>query len=353
MAETDPAQWAHYSRVDKILHKVAFLHPGLQRVLGSMDQDIFAPKSLPAPAGEPVFITGLPRAGTTLLLEFLAGSGDFASFTYRHMPFVLAPILWEKLTGGSRKAGEKIERSHGDGMAVDFDSPEAFEEVAWIAFHGKDYIRGDHLMPMDQLPLDEEFSEFLTALSRRLAVTSGDRSRRYLSKNNANIGRLKTLPRIFPDAQILICLRDPVAQAASLQSQHELFLRMHKDDAFARNYMKWIGHFDFGETFKPIRFSDPLPQDGEFWLKYWIDAYSYARDAAGPNCHFFCYENLREHPVETLSGLADCLSISDKAGFIANQSQIRAPRHMPDEGPKTDLEAEALALYEDLRQRAL
>jgi len=43
---------------------------------------------------------------------------------------------------------------------------------------------------------------------------------RYASKNNANIARLELLPDLFADADIVVPVRDPLEQAASLWRQH-------------------------------------------------------------------------------------------------------------------------------------
>ena len=48
--------------------------------------------------GDHVFITGLARAGTTILLNALYKSNLFASLSYSDMPFVLAPNLWSKIS---------------------------------------------------------------------------------------------------------------------------------------------------------------------------------------------------------------------------------------------------------------
>ena len=45
-----------------------------------------------------IFVTGLARAGTTILLNALYKSSVFASLTYSDMPFVLAPNLWSKIS---------------------------------------------------------------------------------------------------------------------------------------------------------------------------------------------------------------------------------------------------------------
>ena len=45
---------------------------------------------------KPVFITGLARSGTTILLRNLYASNQFSSTTYEDMPFILCPNLWSK-----------------------------------------------------------------------------------------------------------------------------------------------------------------------------------------------------------------------------------------------------------------
>src|SRR3546814_3756590 len=47
--------------------------------------------------------------------------------------------------------------------------------------------------------------------------------RRYLSKDNYNLGRLGGLIALFPDARFIVPLRDPVTHIASLMRQHALF----------------------------------------------------------------------------------------------------------------------------------
>jgi hypothetical protein len=356
MAEADVPEWTHYSGLERALHRIAFATPGLPKIFGELDKDIFAPKDMPELSGPPVFVTGLPRAGTTLLLELLAGSGAFASFTYRHMPFVLAPCMWSKLTGRYRQEGEKVQRSHGDGMEIGFDSPEAFEEVAWIAFHGKDYVKDDHLIPMDRLKLDVEFAPFMHGLARRLAVTAGQGPRRYLSKNNANIGRLNTLKKLDPAATALVCLRDPVSHAASLARQHDRFLGIHAEDKFAAKYMRWIGHFDFGANFKPIRFAETLdPEAPDFWLRYWIEAYSYALPRIDAQRQAFCYERLLDAPEAVLGRLAGALDLPDPDRFIAGAAQVRrgAPPPMDPPAGQEALARTARDLYAAIADKAL
>ena len=45
-----------------------------------------------------VFVGGLARSGSTILLNALHKSNEFASLSYKDMPFILAPNLWSKLS---------------------------------------------------------------------------------------------------------------------------------------------------------------------------------------------------------------------------------------------------------------
>ena len=47
------------------------------------------------------------------------------------MPFLITPMLWDSISRPFQKPGTVVERVHGDGMTVGYDSPEAFEELLW------------------------------------------------------------------------------------------------------------------------------------------------------------------------------------------------------------------------------
>ncbi|MCA8888219.1 MAG: sulfotransferase [Parvularculaceae bacterium] len=358
MAGTPENSSSDYSFIDRMMHRVAFAHPHIQRALSEIESDMFASKFENAGVEAPVFVTGLPRAGTTFLLEMFYGTGEFSTFTYRNMPFLLAPLFWASVSSSFQKKGETRERAHGDGMEVSFDSPEAFEEVVWLNFLRDQFVHDDHLSPVTPGMADAEFRTFFTTLIRKLTAANG--AARYLSKNNANIGRLNTVAEIFNDATIFVCLREPAAHVRSLMTQHDQFLTMHDEDEFARSYMKWIGHYDFGANFKPIDFHgrggvDPAKADVNFWLQYWIDAYEFARDTAGANVNFFCYENLFENPARALSATARAAAIADIDAFAANSAKVRAPttETAPLENADLMLLQKADALYRALKTDAL
>ncbi|MEM7489246.1 MAG: sulfotransferase [Pseudomonadota bacterium] len=321
-----------YGPLDKALHDFAFASLDRQKRLGDLETRLFRHRIDAAHAARPVFITSLPRAGTTIMLEMLADLPDFASATYRHMPFTLSPLLWGGFSGRFRKAGEKAERAHGDGIEVGFDSPEAFEEMLWMAFWS-DHYGTAQIRPWTP---DERVAEFETFFRTHMAkiVATKPGATRYLSKNNANIARLGLLARIFPDASIVLPIRNPRAQVRSLLRQHRRFADLHGREPFARRYMEGIGHLEFGGALRPIAFGGAAPDVAEagdvaFWLRYWIAAYEHVLAQAGPAAIFVDHDALSAAPDEHLPMLAERIGLPDRRALDASAGIFRAPRPAP------------------------
>jgi hypothetical protein len=251
----------------------------------------------PAPAvpRKHVFIAGLARAGTTLLMRRFYASTAFRSLTYRDMPFVLMPRTWAWLSATSQKAPEKQQRAHGDGLMVDYDSPEALEEVFWRVFAGDRYLRNDSLVPMTAD--DEIIEKFRAYVAAVLHSCPGRPALRYLSKNNNNILRTSALYRAFPSAIVIVPFREPVQQADSLLAQHRRFLEKHQADRFARKYMTWLAHHEFGSDHRPFRFGgDRLTyrntDDLNYWMELWVNTYEWLLGSTPESIVFQGYDDL-------------------------------------------------------------
>ena len=320
-----------YSSLDRVLHRLAFASSSVQIAVADLEDQFFAAELDPIRIQRPVFVTALPRAGTTLLLEAIESLPEFASHTYRNMPFVLCPMLWNKFSSRFQHSGEAQERAHQDGLFVTTDSPEAFEEMIWKAFW-KGHYKDDRVHPWAENDID--FFDFLRSHMRKIVALSKSKTGaavRYLSKNNLNIARTGILAQNFPDAAIIVPFREPLQHAASLLRQHKNFLEIHRDDRFARQYMAGIGHYDFGENLRPVDFNDWLdrasvtePMSIGFWLEYWFETYSHL--AERDEIHLFCYERLCESPTESLAHLADILQPSDRAALLQVASRIQPPK---------------------------
>jgi len=357
---------APYSAADRLLHRIAFSGPGLQRGLAELEDTLFKREFAELPLRSPVFITSLPRAGTTLLLEMLARCPEFAAHTYRQMPFVLCPILWDRLSRRLRKRSELKERAHGDGILVSYDSPEAFEEILWKAFWPEKYTN-DRIYPISAEDKKDEFEDcFRNHIQKILTVnasTSGTAGHlRYISKNNANISRIEILLNIFPDCHILIPVRNPWDHIRSLRKQHARFLKTHSIDTFSKQYMEWLGHYEFGETLRPIDFGawrtssgGLTPEHIDFWLAYWVHAYETVLERLEDNVHLIDYERLCDDPKHGLAKLADVIGMSDSESLVSQADRLRQPvtYDPPTEEIDEALRCRADKVYTALREHGI
>jgi hypothetical protein len=348
----------NYSKLDRLLHRVAFFSPSVQLTAADMEKMVFGQTFTDIKVEAPIFITSLPRAGTTLMLEALHRFPNLATHTYRDMPFVMAPVIWSKLSGNFRKETKLVERAHGDGMEVGYDSPEAFEEVLWHTFWPQKYTQ-NNIALWDSEDKDENAQCFFKAhMQKIIALRQPDAKNggRYLSKNNGNIARLDFIGEMFPDAFILVPLRHPIEHAASLWRQHLNFLKMQENDTFIKRYMADIGHFDFGELHRPILFplteqltsiQDPLTLD--YWISYWIAAFSYVLERE-EKVILISYEGTCKSGKVALTNLCQRLNI-DTGGMMESVAAIfkePSQKHYDTSGIDPKLLKRAEKLYSKL-----
>lgn len=342
-----------YSRIDRVLHRLAFATIEMQKGIADLEDRIYARHLAGIEIDRPVFITSLPRAGTTLLLEVLGSQDTFAAHTYRNMPFLLLPLLWNALSQRFHATDPVIARAHGDGMTVGYDSMEAFEEVLWCAFWPEKY-REDRIVPWAAADTDAhgEFEQFIkTHMCKLITLRRNGESnpKRYISKNNGNIARIPTLLRLFPDGVVLVPFRNPVDHVGSMLRQHLNFEKLHGEEAFARRYMADTGHYDFGANLRPIDFGQwleredvPSPHSAEFWLKYWCAAFEHILSNVSDRVVFISYENCCANPVSALRHISDRIGL-DADSVTARAARFREPNRY---------EVDALGIDQTLLNRA-
>jgi len=266
----------NYSWLEQKLHKFALSSQFMREVTFDFESTNISSSS---ETGDHVFIAGLARAGTTILLNALYKSNMFASLSYADMPFVLAPNLWSKISF-NKKDLELEERAHGDGIKVSTESPEAFEEVFWKTFAEE-----------NDDELEEKFRVYVKSIILKY------KKERYLSKNNQNIRRINLITSIFSNSVMFIPFREPIQHAYSLLTQHKKFIEDSKNDKFISKYMKWIGHTEFGPNYIPIHNQDVNFKnylDINHWIEQWYLTYSDAFQSLKnkQNVHFISYEKL-------------------------------------------------------------
>jgi hypothetical protein len=339
-----------YSRLDRLLHRFALGTGFIARA--SFEMEALSNSSAASiEIKKPVYVSGLARSGSTILLNALYQTGIFRSLTYRDMPFILMPGVWHKLSAGSQTNREARERAHGDRLMVEYDSPEAFEEVFWRNFMGKKYIEADRLVPHKAPPsVRKDYRRFV---SHVLNSCENAKQSRYLCKNNNNLLRLPSLRKTFPDAVLLVPFRHPLQQDISLHKQHMQFSELHASDSFSKQYMEWLGHYEFGLGQKHYCYAEKLPnqprEDINYWIQSWIDAYSFALKDESSDLIFTGYESLCEAPLQGFTKLFELLDLDmapeASAAFYeqADEGSI--------EGVNADVLARAEVVYEALQNR--
>jgi hypothetical protein len=347
-----------YSWIDRALHKIAFASKDIQVALADLEDRVYRQTLSSIDIRRPVFVTALPRAGTTILLNMLHNTGEFVSHTYMNMPFVLCPVIWRHLRNGTRSyEHNEMERAHGDGITISVGSPEAFEEMIWNHFWRSHYGE-DRIEPWRQHQHAEFVSFLQNHIRKQLLLANRGNNLRYLSKNNLNISRITYLPSVFPDATVVVLFRPPLQHASSLLKQHLNFLKAHVEDDFSRAYMRGIGHFDFGANFLPVNFNGWLQGDRRpdatglaFWVEYWVAAYRYVLDKAGDSVRLLSFEQLTQDPQPTLRQLADDLQLAEPDKFVEQFTVVRsAPAHDVDD---SDVPASVLAAANELNENLL
>ena len=344
-----------YSFGDRVLHRIVFCSLWIGRISFDLDQT-FAKHRVGRKVKSPLFISGLARAGTTIVMRTFYETGEFRSLTYRDMPFVLMPNIWHALSTSFHKDPVAKERAHGDGIDVNFDSPEAFEEVFWRTFSADDYLFKDHLSP--HAPKTEVLEQFRHFVRQIVLSSDNPKQQRYLSKNNNNILRLGSIRKAFSDALIIVPFRDPLQQAFSLLQQHTQFSAMHKRDSFSHDYMQWLGHHEFGGTHRPFQFGErwrvtAIPNDLEninYWLALWINTYHYLLETAPKDTVFVCFEELCREPQKVISSLFTLANLS--ADNFSIEGKFRAPAVRQVEDVDEALQQQAVQIYRDLSVRA-
>ena len=120
----------NYNFFQRILHDITLGNKFVKKSLYEIEKIIYL-KKIEIQNQKHIFITGLPRSGTTILLSFLYSSNNFCSLKYSNMPFIMAPNISRLF---QKKNFTRQERYHRDGIMFDLNSPEAFDEVFFSSF---------------------------------------------------------------------------------------------------------------------------------------------------------------------------------------------------------------------------
>jgi len=302
---------SNYNLSSRLLHHFALNYRFMLEASFQLEQSLYGDNLTDRHLESHVFISGLARAGTTILMRSLHETNLFRSLTYRDMPYVLAPNLWYRLSRYFARTSSDQMRAHQDNIMVNYDSPEALDEVFW-RLHCEDiYLLPDCLVPMQA---NQEVIDSLRTYIN--LILKQHPNKRYLSKNNNNILRLPSLAKAFPNSVILLPVRNPLTHAFSLLRQHNRFCQVQKSNGFTCKYMQWLAHYEFGMDQRPFRFDTDeshnySPSQMNYWLRLWISTYRFVSQSMTPNSILVSYEKLCNDTEATWRRLCDRIECED------------------------------------------
>jgi len=209
----------------------------MQRRLGNLSalaaRATANPAILQAPLTAPIFITGLPRSGTTFLFKLLAEDPENRS-----------PAVWETVyplprkpsdTVAARIAGMQRQLDAFDRMAPQFQaihpieatSPQECTEISAHVFRSFRF-ETTHDIPAyrawlhaaDHLPAYRFHRQFLQHLQQ-----NDGRPRRWVLKCPDHVFALAALKQAYPDARLIFLHRDPLDVLASVAGMTEILRR--------------------------------------------------------------------------------------------------------------------------------
>lgn len=271
----------------QLLSSLVFSAPSFWEKLGKLETAYLRERLAEVEVEAPIYITGLARSGTTILLEYLSQHADTTSHVYRDFPMLFTPYSWNNFqqlaSGGKTQAAELEERTHKDGIKVGPDSPEAMEEPLWMHFFDglHDPERSNVLHADTQ---NTAFETFYHDHLRKLLLTKG--GKRYLAKGNYNLSRIPYLLKLYPDARFVVPVRSPVWHIASLRKQQRLFDELEEKDPAVLKHMCRVGHYEFGKNLAPVNYGGSRigrdffalreqDKDIHAWALYWKAAHEF------------------------------------------------------------------------------
>ena len=316
-----------YSFLDKLLFKFFLGNNIFQEVLFDVDKLFFYKKKKIINS---LIITGLPRSGTTILLNELYKTKKFSSLTFQDLPFILSPNIynflkknlkiillinfWEKFLKKNKK--KRYKRIHNDGIFVADEMPEAFDEVFWRVFQNRKYINKNNISihSIDKYEMSE-YQKYVNIITYR------ENKNLYITKNNNNILRLnnfKNLKHTF----LIVTFRDPFFQSYSLIKTHKILCKKQKKNTFILKYMNYLVHHEFGLNLKTLKFKKKFSTEYKntninFWLSYWIYVYEniLKNYKQSNNIQFLAYEKFNTKLTPILKKFKLNLSLSNNHPF--------------------------------------
>jgi hypothetical protein len=316
----------HLSRSDVWLANLAYRASGLLNRLSGIENCWLEPEVINKPIDRPIFVTGLARSGSTVLLELLSTCPRIGTHRYCDFPFLATPWLWNRFQQrfGSSVENAPVERPHRDRIVITPESPESMDEPIWQSWFPWIHKRNS----IHEIPESTDNPRFVRFYREHInKILFLRKANRYASKNNYHFTRIEYLTKLFPDSRIIIPIRHPFSHVDSLVRQHELFSSYAKNTLHLGRYLQAAGHYEFGPQRIPIQMgpqsiqelkqAESSNQDHILYAIQWRDVYSKAltwleaNSQQEPRAVVVKFEELCKAPNLVWIKIRDCCDLGD------------------------------------------
>jgi hypothetical protein len=212
--------------------------------LGNLESRALRRRMAATSIDRPIYICGLPRAGTTISLQMLSEHPDVATHRYADFVMPYIPYVWSRVSrlpiGGLQKPQPRI---HRDRIAITRDSAEMCEEMLWEHFFEGLYDESRSQL-LDEAVSNPAFERFYRDHIKKLLLSR--RRTRYASKAIMCALRIAYIRKIEPTARFLLYVRNPLRQLASLVKQDRIWDEIDRDDPRQIEIIEMTAHHEFG-----------------------------------------------------------------------------------------------------------
>jgi hypothetical protein len=330
--------------------------PRLLLGLADLESRVLAEAIAAKPITAPIWISGVARSGSTKLLEIFNAHPALTTHRYADFAGIFTPWWWNWLRARSRgkRVQKPLERAHGDRIQVTAESPEAFEEVLWMA-HFRDLHSADRMAIFDathHYPLFER--RLRLHIAKLLDVR---RASRYLAKANYHLTRFAYLLKLFPDARLIVPIRAPLTHVGSLVKQDRMLSAQGHANPSVRRHLRRAGHFEFGLDKRVPNLGDPAQylatqtdfaqgRNAQGYARIWSAVYGHLAQQLETNAPLraaVCvvpYERLCASPQDELRRIFDHARLTDAdaarviavhAAELSEPTYYRSPLTAPEQ----------------------
>tara|TARA_B100000242_G_scaffold292973_1_gene269736 strand:+ start:1103 stop:2116 length:1014 start_codon:yes stop_codon:yes gene_type:complete len=268
-----------------------------------------------------IFVSGMPRSGTTILTHIISNFDDVGSFNYSDLPFTKIPFFWSKINWIYYLRNKSSERIHGDGLRINLLSPDAFEELIWSE-HLPNYETGNFSNFLDFNYENRKLEKELARSINKILLLR--KKQIYLSKGNYNLFRIKYINKIIKNSFFLICIRNPSDVINSSIKVHKKFLQIGEKDGKFTDEMNELCHFEFGKNRKDPFKNNFYIGETKYYQNQWVRFHKLILDEYKNlnNVFLINFDKLILNPEKSILAIASkikCKCLGDLTHYIKNK----------------------------------